>query len=50
MLGHGKMEIVWRVLDKYGARYDRKGYTRNIVDVQVMIPCVNIHGLEHFCY
>ena len=42
--------ILWRVLDKYGGRYDSRGYTRNIVDVQIMIPSLNLHALEHFCY
>ena len=50
MLGCGKIMILWRVLDKYGGRYDSMGYTRNIVDVQIMIPSLNLHALEHFCY
>ena len=49
-LGRGKIQVYWRVLDKYGARYDRRGYTRNIVDVQVLIPSLNLRGIEHFCY
>ena len=50
VLGRGKIMILWRVLDKYGGRYDSRGYTRNIVDVQIMIPSLNLHALEHFCY
>ena len=50
MLGRGKIKVMWRVLDKYGARFDGQGYTRNIVDVQVIIPELNLVGLEHFCY
>ena len=49
-LGRGKIQVYWRVLDKYGARYDRKGYTRNVVDVQILIPSLNLRGVEHFCY
>ena len=49
-LGRGKIKILWRVLDKYGARYEGQGYTRNIVDIQVMIPSLNLVALEHFCY
>ena len=49
-LGRGKIKVYWRVLDKYGARYDRRGYTRNIVDIQVLIPSLNLRGIEHFCY
>ena len=50
MLGHGKIMILWWVLDKYGGRYDSRGYSRNIVDVQIMLPSLNLHALEHFCY
>ena len=49
-LGCGKIKVLWRVLDKYGAHYEGQGYTRNLVDIQVMIPSLNLVALEHFCY
>ena len=49
-LGHDKIFLNWRLLDKYSARYDRNGYTRNLVDIVVLIPEHNIIGHEHFCF
>ena len=49
-LGRDKISLYWRLLDKYSARYDRNGYTRNLVDVVVIIPERNIIAEEHFCF
>ena len=49
-LGRDRISLYWRLLDKYSARYDRNGYTRNLVDVVVLIPERNIIAEEHFCF
>ena len=49
-LGRDKISLYWWLLDKYSARYDRNGYTWNLVDVVVIIPECNIIAEEHFYF
>ena len=50
VLGCNKVYCAWRISDRYQGRYEGKGLTRNLVDVNFAIPSLNIWCFEHFCY
>ena len=48
--GNNKVYCNWRVSVKYKGRYMQQNLTRNMVDISLTIPSLNITKEEHFCF
>ena len=48
--GNNKVFACWRILDRYRGRYFTRNLTRNMVDIKVTVPEMNIVFEEHFCF
>ena len=45
-----KVYACWHILDRYRGRYINRNLTRNMVDIKVTVPEMNIVFEEHFCF
>ena len=49
-LGRDKIFMTWRVMEQYRGRYNGRGLTRNMIDIKIAIPKLNLKAYEHFCF
>ena len=48
--GSNKVYACWHILDRYRGHYLNRNLTRNMVDIKVTVPEMNIVFEEHFCF
>ena len=48
--GCNKGHTCWHILDQYRGHYVNRNLTKNMVDIKVTIPEMNIIFKEHFCF